>query len=56
MTIVTLASGIEIDASGGLRILKVRERYYIVGRDLLISANSREEAREEIMKLKSLDV
>jgi len=56
MTIVTLASGVEIDASGGLRILKVRERYYIVGRDLLISAKSRKEAQEEIIKLKSLDV
>jgi hypothetical protein len=55
MTIVTLASGEEIDTSGGLRILELRERYYVVGQDLLISANSRQEARDEIRKLKGLE-
>jgi hypothetical protein len=55
MTIVTLASGEEIDTSGGLKILEIRDRYYVVGQDLLIFANSREEAREEIRKLKGLE-
>jgi len=52
---VTLANGVEIDTSGGLRILELQERYYVVGQDLLIFTNSREEAREEIRKLKGLE-
>jgi hypothetical protein len=52
---VTLASGVDIDTSGGLRILELLEKYYVVGQDLLISTNSREEAREEIRKLKGLE-
>ena len=55
MTIVTLASGVDIDTSGELRILELREKYYVVGQDLLISTNSMEEAREEIRKLKGLE-
>jgi hypothetical protein len=55
MTIVTLANGIDIDTSGGLRILELKETYYVVGQDLLISTNSMEEAREEIRKLKGLE-
>jgi len=55
MTIITLANGVDIDTSGGLRILELRERYYVVGQDLLISRNSMEEAREEIRKLKGLE-
>ena len=55
MTIVTLASGVDIDTSGVLRILELREKYYVVGQDLLISTNSMEEAREEIRKLKGLE-
>ena len=55
MTIVTLASGVEIDTSGELRILELKEKYYVVGQDLLISTNSMEEAREEIRKLKGLE-
>ncbi|MGD2029076.1 MAG: hypothetical protein PVF36_07945 [Desulfobacterales bacterium] len=55
MTIVTLASGEEINTSGGLRIFELRERYYVVGQDLLIPLNSKEEAREEIRKLKGLE-
>jgi hypothetical protein len=55
MTIITLASGVDIDTSGGLRILELRDKYYVVGQDLLISTNSMEEAREEIRKLKGLE-
>jgi hypothetical protein len=55
MTIITLANGVDIDTSGGLRILELKEKYYVVGQDLLISTNSMEEAREEIRKLKGLE-
>jgi hypothetical protein len=55
MTIITVANGLDIDTSGGLRILELREKYYVVGQDLLISTDSREEAREEIRKLKGLE-
>jgi hypothetical protein len=55
MTIITLASGVNIDTSGGLRILELSGKYYVVGQDLLIATNSREEAREEIRKLKGLE-
>jgi len=55
MTIVKLANGVDIDTSGGLRILELRKTYYVVGQDLLISTNSREEAREEIRKLRGLE-
>jgi len=55
MTIVTLENGVDIDTSGGLRILELRGKYYVVGQDLLISTNGRAEAREEIRKLKGLE-
>ena len=55
MGITTLADGVAIDTSGGLRILELKERYYVVGQDMLILANSREEAQEEIRKLKGLE-
>ena len=55
MTIVTLASGLDINTSGELRILELHERYYVVGQDILISTNNREQAREEIRKLKDLE-
>jgi len=55
MAMVTLTNGVDIDTSGGLRILELRKRYYVVGQDLLISTNSMEEAREEIRKLKGLE-
>lgn len=53
---VTLKDGAEIDTCGGLRILEHHKRYYVVGQDMLIAANTRENAEEEIRKLKGLEV
>jgi len=42
MGIVTLASGVDINTSGGLRILELEKKFYIVGQNMLIPANSME--------------
>ena len=52
MWIVRLPSGVEIDVSGGLRVLEIENGFYVVGQEMLISVNSREEGLEEIRKLK----
>ena len=52
MWIVTLPSGVEIDVSGGLRVLEIENGFYVVGQEMLISVNSREEGLEEIRKIK----
>ena len=52
MWIVRLPSGFEIDVSGGLRVLEIENGFYVVGQEMLISVNSREEGLEEIRKLK----
>ena len=52
MTIARLANGVEIDTSGGLRILECENDFYVVGQDMLIAVNSWEEGREEIRKIK----
>ena len=41
MGIVTLASGVDINTSGGLRIPELQKKFYIVGQNMLIPANSR---------------
>lgn len=53
---VTLKNGVDIDTSGSLRIEQIREKYYVVGQDMLIAVNSMEKAREEIRKLKCLEL
>ena len=40
MWIVTLASGVNINTSCGLRILELQKKFYIVGQNMLIAANS----------------
>ena len=52
MWIVRLPSGFEIDVSGGLRVLEIENGFYVVGQEMLISVNSREEGLEEIRKIK----
>ena len=52
MWIARLPSGVEVDVSGGLRVLEVENDFYVVGQEMLISVNSREEGFEEIRKLK----
>jgi hypothetical protein len=55
MIMITLADDTDIDTSGGLRILELQKQFYVVGQDMLIRVNSREEAQEEIRKLKGLE-
>ena len=52
MWIARLPSGVEVDVSGGLRVLEIENDFYVVGQEMLISVNSREEGSEEIRKLK----
>ena len=52
MWIVTLPNGVELDVSGGLRVLEIENGFYVVGQEMLISVNSQEEGLEEIRKLK----
>jgi len=53
--IVKISEGLEIDTSGGLRILEIENSFYVVGQDMLIHVASRQQAREEIRKLKNLE-
>ncbi|MDH3898662.1 MAG: hypothetical protein OEV25_10515 [Deltaproteobacteria bacterium] len=52
MWIARLSSGVEIDVSGGLRVLEIENDFFVVGQEMLIPVKSREEGREEIRKLK----
>ena len=52
MWIARLTNGVEIDVSGGLRVLEIENDFYVVGQEMLIPVKSREEGREEIRKLK----
>jgi len=52
MWIARLPNGVEIDVSGGLRILEIENDFYVVGQEMLIPVNSREEGLEEIRKIK----
>jgi hypothetical protein len=52
MWIARLTNGVEIDVSGGLRVLEIENGFYVVGQEMLIPVNSREEGREEIRKIK----
>ncbi|MGB5922082.1 MAG: hypothetical protein WBF55_20875 [Syntrophobacteria bacterium] len=52
MWIARLSSGFEIDVSGGLRVLEIENDFYVVGQEMLIPVNSREEGLEEIRKIK----
>jgi hypothetical protein len=52
MTITRLSNGVEIDTSGGLRILEIENSFYVVGQEMLITVDSWEDGRKEIRKLK----
>lgn len=52
MWIAKLTNGVEIDVSGGLRVLEIENGFYVVGQEMLIPVNSWEEGREEIRKIK----
>ena len=52
MWLARLANGVEIDVSGGLRVLAIENNFYVVGQEMLIPVNSRDEGLEEIRKIK----
>jgi hypothetical protein len=52
MWIARLANGVEVDVSGGLRVLEIEDEFYVVGQELLIPVNSWEEGQQEIRKIK----
>jgi hypothetical protein len=52
MGILRLNNGIEIDVSGGLRILELEDRFLVVGQEMAIRVNSWQEGLEEIRKIK----
>lgn len=52
MGILKLKNGIEIDVSGGLRILELEDRFLVIGQEMAIWVNSQQEGWEEIRKLK----
>ena len=45
-------NGVEIDVSGGLRVLEIENDFYVVGQEMLIPVNNRKEGLEEIRKIK----
>jgi hypothetical protein len=52
MGILKLNNGIEIDVSGGLRILELEDRILVIGQEMAIRVNSVQEGWEEIRKIK----
>jgi hypothetical protein len=52
MWMITLPNGVDIDVSGSLRVLEIDNCFYVVGQEMLIPVNSREEGRAEIRKFK----
>ncbi len=52
MWIVRLENGVEIDVSGGLRVLEIEHKFYVVGQEMLIAVDSWEGGEQEIRKIK----
>lgn len=52
MGMLTLKNGVEIDVSGGLRILELEDQILVVGQEMAIRVNSVQEGWDEIRKLK----
>ena len=48
------SDGVNIDTSGELRILKLRDGYYVVGEGMCIPVADREEANEVIKEMKNV--
>ena len=46
------SDGVNIDTSGSLRILRLRDGYYVVGNGMCCPVNDRQEAQELIADLK----
>ena len=54
MGILKLNNGMEIDVSGGLRVLELEDRILVIGQEMAIRVNSVQEGWEEIRKQKRL--
>ena len=52
MGILKLNNGMEIDVSGGLRVLELEDRILVIGQEMAIRVNSVQEGWEEIRKQK----
>ena len=52
MGILKLKNGMEIDVSGGLRILELEDRILVIGQEMAIRVNSVQEGWEEIRRQK----
>jgi hypothetical protein len=52
MGILKLNNGMEIDVSGGLRILELEDRFWVIGQEMAIRVNSIQEGWEEIRRQK----
>ena len=48
---LNFSDGISIDTSGNLRILRLKDGYYVVGQGMCIPAFNREEAKQLIKEL-----
>ncbi|MFP3869903.1 MAG: hypothetical protein ACLFVT_03360 [Syntrophobacteria bacterium] len=51
----TSVEGVMMDISGDLRIVELQKGLYVVGEQMLIPVESRQQGREEIRKLKELE-
>jgi hypothetical protein len=52
MGILKLSNGMEIDVSGGLRVVELEDRILVIGQEMAIRVNSVQEGWEEIRKQK----
>ena len=52
MSTLRFSDGVNIDTSGELRVLRLKDGYYVVGNGMLIPVGSREEATEIIKEFK----
>tara|TARA_B100000214_G_scaffold273331_2_gene203532 strand:- start:344 stop:508 length:165 start_codon:yes stop_codon:yes gene_type:complete len=51
MSILRFSDGVNIDTSGELRILRLKDGYYVVGEGMSIPVRDREEAKEVISEM-----
>ncbi len=46
--------GVNIDTSGELRVIRLKDGYYVVGQGWCIPVNDREEGNKEIERMKNV--
>ena len=52
MSILRFSDGVNIDTSGELRVLRLKDGYYVVGNGMLIPVQDRAEALKVIEEMK----